>query len=211
MLLPKLLIVVSYCVHRKRKTSPVSDSVEDTLSDECSLIFIRDLRIDNSAPAYPRDIVIPGAVSGWTAQDVLSKFGPDDPTFTAELYTVAIQYKPNTLRKGKRLSGNLMGIAGPVPPGHLELVLKPMSANGEPGRLAVVSDQTEDIESLSDGSNQSDTDTSDDLEFCTISSADETLQTGQFGPSAAVPTASRRSTATVSMPPPDIPLDAKLT
>lgn len=105
------------------------------------MVFIRDLRIDGSAPAHPHDIVIPRSVCGWTAQDVLSKFGPDDPMFTAELYTVSIQCNRATLQLGARISGNLMSTIGPVPLGHLELVLKPMRASGDLGQLAAASYQ----------------------------------------------------------------------
>lgn len=145
------------------------------MNDECSLIFIRDLRGNGHAPAQPRCLVHPESVDGWTAQDVLTSFRPDNPVFSAELYTVGVQCNPTTLQAGRRLSNNLFRHGGPLPPGHLELVLKQMNANGEQPWLAGGAHNTEDTDTMSSGSIEVDSDASDDaFKFYELSPASGT-------------------------------------
>lgn len=141
----------------KRKI-PSLEAETLSASEECSLIFIRDLRHSDHAPARPHDLVDPGRVFGWTTRDVLAIFGPPDPAYSAELYTVDVHCRPATVQAGQRLSSDLMNIDGPLPSGHLELVLKPMHANSDFVPAAVP--QVNDTESLSSASNESDTDSS---------------------------------------------------
>lgn len=139
-----------------------------------SILFVRDNR-DNrdnrrQSPALPRDFIDPREIHGWTAVDVQTRFGPDSstraPTFSAELYSVDIENRPGVFKVDQRLSQDLLSVEEarkPLPlPCHLELVLKPLGGSAEPVRLGGANDPTDDTESVSSGSNDSNSDFSSD-------------------------------------------------